>query len=336
MGGCCVSTEQQKGSKNLERRTTKVEIAISQEEAFLNKSLSRMPSSALGAPEVWVQHLLLSGVAVDADVRHTVANAIGSVHYNFPGAMPDRQIVTLLTNALKKKIKYWSVENTLLGTSFCPDEISNEKGDLPQLLHEMFGKVFPFSGLAGVPFAGRTGFKAFASHVPKNGTVLIVYGPHVSISPDGIVGKFKRPGQDHLTSACGACIGALSIIEKNTYDMPSPGSIEYEEDFQMNYIIQELKARLEQIIDHPKGKQVGLVFQAFKVAQKLIRTIIDVDVLDGAPVILLGGIQINMPDPLPDFYLPQCFRRFTIENKEGESWLDMLGGGEKALLTDLQ
>ena len=53
------------------------------------------------------------------------------------------------------------------------------------------------------------------------------------------------------------------------------------------------------------------MFQAFDVAQKLIRSIIDVDITDGAPVILLGGVQINMPDPLPDFYLPLCFKRFT-------------------------
>ena len=57
--------------------------------------------------------------------------------------------------------------------------------------------------------------------------------------------------------------------------------------------------------------QVGLVYQAFAVAQQLIRTIVNVDIVPGSPVVLLGGVQINMPDPLPDFYLPLCFKRFT-------------------------
>ena len=245
--------------------------------------------------------------------------------FKTPTPPPNPQVVSLLGRVLRSQIPGWSPERTLLGTSFCPDEISNEKGDLPHLLQEMFGKVFPFSGLAGIPFTGRTGFKTFASHVPRGDTVLIVYGPHVAISPTGEVGKCKRAGQDYLTSACGACMGALATIERGDYEPPSPGSPEFREDFQMNYIIEELSQRLDKITVHPQGKQVGLVYQAFAVAQQLIRTIVNVDIVPGSPVVLLGGVQINMPDPLPDFYLPLCFKRFTQEHRQGESWMDSIG-----------
>ena len=74
-------------------------------------------------------------------------------------------------------------DTTMLATSFYPTEIQNSLGDLSHLLLQHFGKNFDFAGLGGIPFAGKTGFKAFAHHVPKSHNVLVVYGPHVAISP---------------------------------------------------------------------------------------------------------------------------------------------------------
>jgi hypothetical protein len=52
-------------------------------------------------------------------------------------------------------------------------------------------------GLSGIPFVGSTGFNAFAHHVPENGNILVMFGPHVSVSPNGNIGFYERIGQKH-------------------------------------------------------------------------------------------------------------------------------------------
>jgi len=47
-------------------------------------------------------------------------------------------------------------------------------------------------GLAGIPFVGKSGFNAFAHHVPEDGNIFILYGPHVAVSDIGEIGKYKR------------------------------------------------------------------------------------------------------------------------------------------------
>ena len=49
-------------------------------------------------------------------------------------------------------------------------------------------------GLAGLPFVGKSGFAAFTAHVPYNGHIIVTYGPHVGIAPNGFVGKYLRVG----------------------------------------------------------------------------------------------------------------------------------------------
>lgn len=52
----------------------------------------------------------------------------------------------------------------------------------------------PIGGLGGIPFAGKTGFQAFASHVPDGGNLLILFGPHVGIDKLGKLGFVERRG----------------------------------------------------------------------------------------------------------------------------------------------
>ena len=86
-------------------------------------------------------------------------------------------------------------------------------------------------GIGGAPFVGKTGFAAFSHHVPDDGHVLILFGPHVGVreprkwsgpvvdsrladaalrqvSEAGVVGKYCRKGQSCDSSACGAVLSA--------------------------------------------------------------------------------------------------------------------------------
>ena len=49
-------------------------------------------------------------------------------------------------------------------------------------------------GLGGLPFVGKTGFKAYSHHVPHDGNLFIVFAPHVGIADDGLIGKISRAG----------------------------------------------------------------------------------------------------------------------------------------------
>ena len=62
------------------------------------------------------------------------------------------------------------------------------------LFLERWGEIFPLSGLAGIPFTGKTGWHAFSSHVPVDGNVVILFAPHVGVDSTGTVGKVLRKG----------------------------------------------------------------------------------------------------------------------------------------------
>ena len=130
-----------------------------------------------------------------------------SLDKHFPGSLPGSAVKSKTASILYEK--YGCVaKNTLYGQSICSDEINNEKGDLADLMKEYWGEVFPLGGIGGAPFVGKTGFMAFSHHVPDDGNVLILFGPHVGVTEDGEVGKYHRIGQKGNSTSCGAVIAA--------------------------------------------------------------------------------------------------------------------------------
>jgi len=83
------------------------------------------------------------------------------------------------------------------------------------------GKCFYMGGLAGIPFIGKVGYNAFTSHMPYNGNLVILFSPHVGITPDGQFGKFARDGQSFDDNACGAAVNAFKWLQQNEWD-PQP------------------------------------------------------------------------------------------------------------------
>ena len=101
--------------------------------------------------------------------------------------------------------------------------------------------------------------KAFLSHAPQNGRVVIVVGPHVGVTENGQVGKIYRRGQEKATTSCGAAIGAYQAIQAASVSvkkkkksgsgwlsarrMPPVST----DDFQEDYIIHKLAAKQQLI-----------------------------------------------------------------------------------------
>lgn len=55
-----------------------------------------------------------------------------------------------------------------------------------------------------------------AAHIPDDGSVLIVYAPHVGVSTSGGVGKVERRGIELLDSCCGSAIAASNYVQSVT------------------------------------------------------------------------------------------------------------------------
>ena len=109
------------------------------------------------------------------------------VQAHFGGAISNQDLVTTAARLLASK--GYNGENTLLATSLCCDELARQ---LEDDFNGIYGNNFNLGGLAGFPFAGKTGFGAMAAHIPDDGYCLVVYGPHVGVSSDGTVGKVER------------------------------------------------------------------------------------------------------------------------------------------------
>ena len=73
---------------------------------------------------------------------------------------------------------------------------------------------FSLGGLGGLPFAGKSGFRAFLHHVPDSGRLLVLFAPHVGIDAEGRVGALQRDGQVEVSKACGAAVGAYKAIQQ--------------------------------------------------------------------------------------------------------------------------
>jgi len=236
-------------------------------------------------------------------VFYKTTNLLHTVNESFPGAMPGQKV---MDKALAEMERYGIEKgNSIFGQSCCPDEINGDAGHLPKLMSTYYGHSFPLGGLGGAPFAGKTGFGAFSHHVPDNGNVVIVFGPHIGFALDGEAGKFLRTGQASLSTACGALVAAYNQC------MSGQGWGREPEDEQQYW----LRTKLRHVCPHAamsKHPMVEMVTKAYEVIEEEILSIVNTNFGSGN-LVLLGGIQINMPYPLPGYWLP---KHFSIRSKD--------------------
>ena len=169
-------------------------------------------------------------------------------------------------------------------------------------------------GLGGLPFVGKTGFKAYSHHVPKDGNVFIIFAPHIGFAEDGLVGKISRAGQDHLDVACGAAIGAYNTC-KNGAAAGGNDALD-RDDPQFSFIIKALRPKMDQInrVIRESGvdANAATAYAMFELARDYLLKIISSDF--SGKVLLLGGIQINMKRPCEDLFEPltfECYQKGT-------------------------
>lgn len=235
-----------------------------------------------------------------------------SVDLHFPNSIPGSAL-TSRVNSVLKSINV-TPENSILGTSICSDEINSEDGDMADQFKTYYGQVFSMGGIGGAPFVGKTGFNAFAHHVPDGGNVLILYGPHIGVSSSGELGKYHRCGQKRESCACGALTAALDQIQRGQH------GLEYFDchDVQQSWLRDKLAPYQEEILAAPNSS-AALARRAYHIITESIDQVVNTDFGSGK-LILLGGIQINMFEPHDDHFLPL---RFEILQR-GQQPVDMM------------
>merc|ERR1711939_122489 len=83
----------------------------------------------------------------------------------------------------------------------------------------MWGEAFPLGGISGVPFVGKTGFKAFSQHAPDGGNIFLMYGPHISVDKDGRIGQYTRQRPVFIDAYNQCCAGRLEDNSDDEQDM---------------------------------------------------------------------------------------------------------------------
>jgi hypothetical protein len=229
------------------------------------------------------------------------AECFRTLHDYFPGALPSHAMHSRILEAITGSRFGMTPANTIFGTSVCPDEINTTQGTLPQLMKAYWGKCFPLGGISGTPFAGKTGFSAFSHHVPTNGNVLVLFGPHVGVSAAGEVGKVHRLGQRSESTSCGAVVGAYNACLGGGYSSDDFDA----SDMQMDWIKSEINPKVKSINSF-KNPMAMLSHYAYEMVRTKIKKVVNSDFSDGY-LVLIGGIQINMPEPYCEHFLPCCF-----------------------------
>jgi len=171
-------------------------------------------------------------------------------------------------------------------------------------MKDYWGEVFPMGGIGGAPFVGKTGFNAFAHHVPDGGHVLVLFGPHVAVSAAGELGKYARVGQKAESAACGAVLAAYAQACADPAGCrdaaPDP------DDMQQSWLRASVAARLDNIRAHPEPLQ-AVTECAYECVRDHLLRIVNHDFGPGK-LVLLGGIQVNMPLPYEDHFQPRLFQ----------------------------
>lgn len=190
----------------------------------------------------------------------------------------------LMLDELKKSDV--SPSDCIWGTSICSDEINNTFLQLGK--HFKAPGPFFFGGISGIPFTGKTGFGAFASHIPNDGAAVILYGPHIGISKDGTAGKILREGQAEASSSCGSLIAGLNNVKKgnvlnishNDYQQGQVNKVLIENYEQIKSAENEVMATTEIGYDQIKRELTDIIGE-------------NLEFLGDKPLLLIGGIIIN-------------------------------------------
>lgn len=258
-----------------------------------------------------------TAVAAPSNVKAVMLSAKSA----FPGSVTDHSLVRAADKILSAK--GLDHEKTLLATSLCGDEVNR---DLEDEFRAVYGSNFNMGGVAGFPFGGVTSFGALMHHIPpQHGCCLIVYGPHVGIDLDGVVGKVNRNGHHGSGACCNTAVASMAYVKAvrsgQTIHSPDPSD---PMDAQQVFVDNALLSQGERL-EKAGNPDVELPHALFDCQDDLMGRIIakcTKDIPEGTSIALLGGIQVNTPTGTADYFLP---KKFELLDSKGSLVEDLIG-----------
>jgi hypothetical protein len=178
--------------------------------------------------------------------------------------------------------------NSMACASVCRDELTRP---FINHIHEIWGRLFNFSSLAGMLYLGLSGFKAAHHHAPNaDGSERYVYFafPHIAIDEQGIPGNCRRPGRKDMSHACGALLNVLQDLSQGLVGLELN-----QDDLEQSLLKQRLfrKIRYGEIPD-----LVALTKVAHTVIQEELERMIHLTTESASfPYAVFTGIQIHGP-----------------------------------------
>ncbi len=207
------------------------------------------------------------------------------IKQHYPEAVTIRSLAEQIIRDLNSKDL--SISKTIWATSLCADEANNAVN----ILSVLFAGNGPFNlgGLSGLPFIGKTGLLAFASHIPTNGGAFIIYGPHIGVTNEGELGKIRRDEQVSDSNCCGSInVGvetAKSGIKPLEVDRLDP---------QQNRVEQILFEKKDEILNAPNPMKAATEIIYNRTHQRIHEMVASTEeAFKGTLVYTMGGILIN-------------------------------------------
>jgi len=234
-------------------------------------------------------------------------DSISKLFSAYPNALSNSELVEKVAETLER---FGYGDSTLLATALCCDEVNRE---LEKDFRGTYGDHFSMGGLAGFAFGGVTSFGAMAHHIPSGGSCLVIYGPHVGIDTNGQVGKINRRGRDTSGACCGSATAAAayvkSVHEGTIKEADEEDAFEDVVDAQQSFVGTMLLPYAERL-SQAKEPPVELPLALFDAQSEMMSEIVEAgcgEVGGDGLIALLGGVQINTPAGLPDYFLPLKF-----------------------------
>ena len=252
-------------------------------------------------------------------------------HAAFPTALLSSDLDSAVARTLGSR--GYTPSNTLFAHSVCSDEVNNKDEQLVDLMVSRWGEGFALGGLGGLPFAGKSGFRAYLHHVPDSGRLLVLFAPHVGIDAEGRIGSLQREGQTALSKACGAAVGAYKAVSAKKASAapaaPAASAVVAEADAGLDPFDPELKTIVSLLGARINGIEAApdplafVTYQMYAIVRDLVDSCITNtdDVWDYASqVVVLGGVMVNRKVG-GDFFQPLSFEE--LPRLKGQPSIDL-------------
>lgn len=154
------------------------------------------------------------------------------------------------------------------------------------------------------------------TQVPDNGSIIILFGPHIAISASGELGKYRRQGQAADSAACGAVLAAYnSCCQADAAECDTTAPLDML-DLEQAWLRQRVAPRCRGVAAAQEPLQ-ELIHGVYQDIEENMLALVNHDFGPGR-LILLGGIQVTPPSllfcDLTTFPSSHCFGQSTLQS----------------------